>query len=250
MNSSGEQPICDGSDILSPTLSYSRSLPHGLNGMMPTSCMLPGNGKSLEGMMMGEYMVHNSWQEMCQQIPFNSNYSSPDQGWHTVGTFLEEEGSRKSKKLSRWEKRWNSQPSNLAWLSLVIMHDPVDQTMWKQTWWHWGCSSRKILYDSGLYGAANQSCCNMALNSSGIHSCKYHVLLNKLLQILLDTQFALLCEVNMGTLATIIQLLEILHGTVRGGSYSVTGTSQGMDDGWTVNTFPLYSSSLANQVVS
>ncbi|CAK9857593.1 unnamed protein product [Sphagnum jensenii] len=60
MNSSGEQPICDGSDILSPTLSYSRSLPHGLNGMMPTSCMLPGNGKSLEGMMMGEYMVHNS----------------------------------------------------------------------------------------------------------------------------------------------------------------------------------------------
>ncbi|CAM6020945.1 unnamed protein product [Sphagnum balticum] len=60
MNSSGEQPICDGSDILSPTLAYSRSLPHGLNGMMPTSCMLPGNGKSLEGMMMGEYMVHNS----------------------------------------------------------------------------------------------------------------------------------------------------------------------------------------------
>jgi hypothetical protein len=39
----------------------------------------------------------------------------------------EEGGSRKSKKLSRWEKRWNSQPSNLAWLSLVMqcMHDPV-----------------------------------------------------------------------------------------------------------------------------
>jgi hypothetical protein len=108
-----------------------------------------------------------------------------------------------------------------------------------------------MLYDSGLYGAANQSCYNMTLNSSGIHSCKYHVLLlNKLLQILLDSQFALLLWSQYGHPATIIQLLEILHGTVRGGSYSVTGTSQGTDDGWTVNTFPLYSSSLANRVVN
>jgi hypothetical protein len=154
MSSSGEQPICDGSDILSPTLAYSRSLPHGLNGMMPTSCMLPGNGKSLEGMMLGEYMVHNSWQEMCQQIPFNSNYSSPDQGWHTVGTFWRRRRvPENQKKLSGWEKRWNSQPSNLAWLSLV-MHDPVNLLLLLK--WTRPCESKP-----GDIGAAPQGKCYM-----------------------------------------------------------------------------------------
>ncbi|CAK9192682.1 unnamed protein product [Sphagnum jensenii] len=62
LQSSDEQFMFDGSCGLSPTHSHSRSLllPHGLNGMIPASCMLPANGNGLEGSMLGEYMVHNS----------------------------------------------------------------------------------------------------------------------------------------------------------------------------------------------
>jgi len=62
LQSSDEQFMFNGSYGLSPTHSHSRSLllPHGLNGMIPASCMLPANGNGLEGSMLGEYMVHNS----------------------------------------------------------------------------------------------------------------------------------------------------------------------------------------------
>jgi hypothetical protein len=59
-NLPGEQTISNGSSDLSPTHTNSRSLTHGLNGMIPTSCVLSGNGKSLEATMMGEYIVNNS----------------------------------------------------------------------------------------------------------------------------------------------------------------------------------------------
>jgi hypothetical protein len=61
LQSSDEQFMFNGSCGLSPTHSHSRSLllPHGLNGMIPASCMLPANGNGLEGSMLGEYMVHN-----------------------------------------------------------------------------------------------------------------------------------------------------------------------------------------------
>jgi hypothetical protein len=214
--------------------------------MMPTSCMLPGNGKSLEGMMMGEYMVHNSWQEMCQQIPFNSNYSSPDQGWHTVGTFLEEECSRKSKKLSRWEKRWNSQPSNLAWLSLV-MHDPVNLLLLK---WTRPCESKP-----GDIGAAPQGKCYMIVGCMVLPiraAATWHWTPPGFIPVSI-----MCCSINCYKFYWIVSLPYFVKSiwapcnyhpiardfawhTVRGGSYSVTGTSQGMDGGWTVNTFPLY----------
>jgi hypothetical protein len=58
-NLSGEQTISNGSSCLSPTHANSRSLTHG-HGMIPASCVLSGNGKSVEATMMGEYIVNNS----------------------------------------------------------------------------------------------------------------------------------------------------------------------------------------------